>query len=60
MVMPGLTISSEVERMERHKPSKEHLTALYDLINELLPDADVYYTPEQLKELANKEGIETL
>ena len=46
--------------MERHKPSKEHLTALYDLINELLPDADVYYTPEQLKELANKEGIETL
>ena len=46
--------------MERHKPSKEHLAALYDLINELLPDADVYYTQEQLKELTNKEGIETL
>lgn len=46
--------------MERHKPTKEHLAALYDLINELLPNADVYYTPEQLKELANKEGIETL
>nr|DAZ67136.1 MAG TPA: hypothetical protein [Caudoviricetes sp.] len=46
--------------MERHKPTKEHLTALYDLINELLPNADVYYTPEQLKELANKEGIQLL
>lgn len=46
--------------MERHKPSKDHLAALYDLINELLPNADVYYTPKQLKELANKEGIETL
>lgn len=60
MVMPVLTISSGVIQTERHKPTKEHLTALYDLINELLPDADVYYTPEQLKELANKEGIQLL
>nr|DAP41716.1 MAG TPA: hypothetical protein [Caudoviricetes sp.] len=34
--------------------------ALYDLINELLPDAPVYYTDEELKELTNKEGIELL
>ena len=60
MGTPGLTISLVVGRMERHKPTKEHLTALYDLINELLPNADVYYTPEQLKELANKEGIQLL
>ena len=46
--------------MERRKPSREHLVALYDLINELLPDAPVYCTDEELKELANKEGIELL
>jgi len=46
--------------MERHKPTKEHLAALYDLINELLPNAPIYYTPEELKELPTKEGIETL
>lgn len=34
--------------------------ALYDLINELLPDAPVYYTDEELKELNNKEEIELL
>jgi hypothetical protein len=34
--------------------------ALYDLINELLPEAPVYYTDEELKELTNKEGIELL
>lgn len=61
MVMLALIISSVVMMtMERHKPTKEHLAALYDLINELLPDAPIYYTPEELKELANKEGIETL
>lgn len=32
--------------------------ALYDLINELLHDAPVYYTDEELKELITKEGIE--
>lgn len=46
--------------MERHKPSKEHLAALYDLINELMPDADIYYTNDELKELPTKEGIEIL
>lgn len=60
MVTPVSTISSGVIQIERHKPTKEHLAALYDLINELLPNADVYYTPEQLKELANKEGIQLL
>lgn len=60
MVMPGSTISLEVVQMERHKPTREHLAALYDLINELLPDAPIYYTPEELNELTNKEGIEIL
>lgn len=55
-----LTIFSGVIQTERHKPSREHLVALYDLINELLPDAPVYYTDEELKELTNKEGIELL
>lgn len=60
MVMPVLTISSGVIQTERHKPTKEHLTALYDLINELLPDADVYYTPEQLEELPTMKGIDLI
>ena len=46
--------------MERRKPTKEHLVALYDLISELMPDAPIYYTPEELKELPTKEGIELL
>lgn len=46
--------------MERHRPTREHLAALYDLINELLPDAPIYYAPEELNELTNKEGIEIL
>lgn len=57
MGTPAWTISSGVIQTERHKPSREHLVALYDLINELLPDAPVYYTDEELKELTNKEGI---
>ena len=60
MVTPVLTISLEVRQIERHKPSKEHLAALYDLINELMPDAPIYYTPEELNELTDKEGIELL
>ncbi len=60
MGTPGLTISLVVGQMERRKPSREHLVALYDLINELLPDAPVYYTDEELKELTNEEGIELL
>ena len=46
--------------MERRKPTKEHLAALYDLINELMPDAPIYYTPEELNKLTDKEGIELL
>lgn len=46
--------------MERHKPTREHLAALYDLINELLPNADVYYTPEQLEELPTMKGIDLI
>lgn len=60
MVTPGLTTSLGVVQMERHKPTKEHLAALYDLINELLPNAPIYYTPEELNELTDKEGIELL
>lgn len=60
MGTPGLTISLGVKQMERRKPTKEHLAALYDLINTLMPDADIYYTTEELKELPTKEGIEIL
>ena len=60
MGTPVWTISSGVIQTERHKPTKEHLVALYDLINELLPDAPIYYTNEELKELPTKEGIEIL
>lgn len=60
MGTPVLIIFSGVIQTERHKPSREHLVALYDLINELLPEAPVYYTDEELKELTNKEGIELL
>lgn len=60
MGTPVLTISSGVIQTERHKPTKEHLIALYDLVNELLPNSDVYYTDEELKELTNEKGIELL
>lgn len=46
--------------MERQTPSKQHLEALYDLINDLLPQADVYYTEEELEELENSKGIELI
>lgn len=59
--MLALTIFSVVMMtMERHKPTKEYLEALYDLINELLPDAPIYYSSEELKELPTKEGMELL
>lgn len=59
--MLALTIFSVVMMtMERHKPTKEYLEALYDLINELLPDAPIYYSGEELKGLPTKEGIELL
>lgn len=46
--------------VERQTPSRQHLEALYDLINELLPDKDVYYTDEELEALTNTEGIEII
>lgn len=46
--------------VERGKPSRQHLEALYDLINELLPQADVYYTEEELEKLKNSKGIELI
>lgn len=46
--------------MERGKPTKAHLEALYDLINELMPDSNVYYTDEELAELPTTEGIEII
>lgn len=46
--------------MERGKPSRQHLEALYDLINELMPQADVYYTGEELEKLQTSKGIELI
>ena len=40
--------------MERGKPTKEHMTALYDLINSLFEGRDVFYTEEDLEELREK------
>lgn len=46
--------------MERKTPSKQHLEALYDLINEIMPDLDVYYTEEELEKLQVSKGIELI
>lgn len=43
--------------MERGNPTKEHMTAPYELINNLLAGQDVFYTGEELEEL--KEKVET-
>ena len=40
--------------MERGNPTKEHMTALYDLINRLFEGQDVFYTEEELEELKEK------
>lgn len=40
--------------MERGNPTKEHMAALYDLINELFAGQDVFYTQEELQELREK------
>ncbi len=40
--------------MERGKPTKEHMAALYELINELFEGRDVFYTEEELEELKEK------
>lgn len=46
--------------VERETPSRQHLEALYDLINALMPQADVYYTEEELENLKNSKGIELI
>lgn len=40
--------------MERWNPTKEHMTALYDLINRLFAGQDVFYTEEELEALKEK------
>ena len=40
--------------MERGNPSKEHMQALYDLINRLFEGKDVFYSEEELEELREK------
>lgn len=40
--------------MERGNPTKEHLQALYDLINELFEGQDVFYSKEELDEIKEK------
>lgn len=40
--------------MERGKPTKEHMQALYDLINMLFEGKDVFYTEEELIKLKEK------
>ena len=40
--------------MERGNPTKEHMTALYDLINRLFDGKDVFYTEEELEVLKEK------
>lgn len=40
--------------MERCNPTKEHMTALYDLINRLFEGKDVFYTAEELEELRER------
>lgn len=40
--------------MERGNPTKEHMAALYDLINRLFEGKDVFYSEEELEELKEK------
>lgn len=40
--------------MERGNPTKEHMQALYDLINRLFEGQDVFYSDEELEELREK------
>lgn len=40
--------------MESGNPTKEHMTALYDLINELFEGQDVFYSKEELDEIKEK------
>ena len=40
--------------MERGNPTKEHMQALYDLINNLFAGQDVFYSEEELEEIKEK------
>lgn len=40
--------------MERGEPTKEHMTALYDLINRPFEGKDVSYTDEEIEEPREK------
>lgn len=40
--------------MERGNPTKEHMQALYDLINRLFEGKGVFYSDEELEELREK------
>ena len=40
--------------MERGNPTKEHMQAMYDLINMLLAGQDVFYSAEELEEIKEK------
>lgn len=43
--------------MERGNPTKEHMMALYDLINSLFAGQDVFYTEEELEDMKEKGEI---
>lgn len=40
--------------MEGGNTTKEHMTALHDLINRLFEGKDVFYTDEEIEELREK------
>lgn len=40
--------------MERGNPTKEHMTALHDLINKLFEGQDVFYSGEEPEEIKEK------
>lgn len=40
----------------RKTPTAENLKLLYDVINEIMPDLDVYYTAAELGEKRRKNG----
>lgn len=42
--------------MERGNPTKEHMQALYVLINQLFEGKDVFYSEEELEELKEKRA----
>lgn len=40
--------------MERGNPTKEHMAALYDLINKPFEGKDAFYSEEELEEIKEK------